>query len=413
MSRKVDKTKNSVRLITPIKLIAMGALPASVFALVATASLLLFVGSAAAQDSGDAPAVSWAAKLYEVNEPDKGEVAVVELTVLLSHPVDEAVTVTYRTASARKHRPATAAWWEATARSDYTPIEDGQAVIAAGATEATIEVTVLGDDAPGIPGMHERFPVRLVSVSGGDAELSGPLFAWVEIRDNDVTWSGLNMLSGLTISPGTLAETFASTTTRYTASVANTVEQMTVTPTTTDSAATVKFLDEDNIVLPDAASSDHGHQVDLAMGFTLIKIWVRVPSQGGTIGQVYWLEVTRSWQVASAQTQEGGQTSPGGLTATATENGVVLKWNPGDHSAMASQVIRRRTVGGAGWSDLAQVGRDVAAWTDATVAAGVSYRYLVKGVDEAGAGICEGTSDEECSDRSNVVEIAPGAVATS
>ncbi|MFX7836724.1 cadherin-like beta sandwich domain-containing protein, partial [Acinetobacter baumannii] len=52
--------------------------------------------------------------------------------------------------------------------------------------------------------------------------------------------STVSTLSNLALSSGTVSPTFASGTTSYTASVANAVSAITVTPTVTDATATVK-----------------------------------------------------------------------------------------------------------------------------------------------------------------------------
>ena len=59
----------------------------------------------------------------------------------------------------------------------------------------------------------------------------------------------------------TLDPTLASATTSYTASVANTVEQITVAPTKTDTTGTYEFLDDSDAALTDA-HTDTGFQVD-------------------------------------------------------------------------------------------------------------------------------------------------------
>ena len=73
-------------------------------------------------------------------------------------------------------------------------------------------------------------------------------------------------LSGLSLSAGTLAPAFASATTSYTAMVANSVSQVTVTPTTTDANATVAYLDASDMALADADAITAGHQAALAVG---------------------------------------------------------------------------------------------------------------------------------------------------
>ena len=71
---------------------------------------------------------------------------------------------------------------------------------------------------------------------------------------------------------GTDLMTFASGTSDYAASVANDVEEVTVTAMTTDSGAMFEYLDGDDATLTDADTSDPGHQVVLAVGDTVIKV---------------------------------------------------------------------------------------------------------------------------------------------
>ena len=99
-------------------------------------------------------------------------------------------------------------------------------------------------------------------------------------------------LSGLTLSPGTLAPEFASTTEGYTASVANAVSRLTVTPTASQSGATLSYLDGDNATLSDADGATAGHQVDLTVGENTIK--VGVTATDGTTTKTYTVTVTRA-----------------------------------------------------------------------------------------------------------------------
>ena len=71
-------------------------------------------------------------------------------------------------------------------------------------------------------------------------------------------------LSDLTIGAGSdttlLVPGFAAATTSYTASVANSVDEITVTPTTTDAAATVEYLDGSDAGIDDADATADGQQ---------------------------------------------------------------------------------------------------------------------------------------------------------
>ena len=98
-------------------------------------------------------------------------------------------------------------------------------------------------------------------------------------------------LSGLSLSSGALDPAFASQTVSYTASVSNEVSSVTVTPTLSDSNATLAYLDANDQSLADADAGADGHQVDLEVGANTIK--VRVTAEDTTTLRTYTLVVTR------------------------------------------------------------------------------------------------------------------------
>ena len=102
-------------------------------------------------------------------------------------------------------------------------------------------------------------------------------------------------LSDLVVNDGnadlTLTPTFASVTTTYTASVVSTVTAVTVTPMTTDTGATIEYLDGDDATLDDAGTAD-GHQVTLAEGENVIK--VKVTAADGNTTETYMVTVDRA-----------------------------------------------------------------------------------------------------------------------
>ena len=93
-------------------------------------------------------------------------------------------------------------------------------------------------------------------------------------------------LSALALSGATLTPAFASGTTAYTASVANTVTQTTVTATLTDTNASK------SITPADADDKATGHQVTLAVGETTVS--VTVTAEDGETTQTYTVIVTRA-----------------------------------------------------------------------------------------------------------------------
>jgi len=112
-------------------------------------------------------------------------------------------------------------------------------------------------------------------------------------------------LSGIELSNGTLSPAFASATTSYTASVANTVSTITITPTTTDPNATIKV--NGTAVTPGNASG----AILLAEGVQTV-ITTVITAQNGTTKETYTVTVTRAPSI-NANLSTLGQ-SVGGLT---------------------------------------------------------------------------------------------------
>ena len=124
----------------------------------------------------------------------------------------------------------------------------------------------------------------------GAANLTGTYT--LSVRDitpmlsTDATLSALSLGTGVTLSPA-----FASGTVTYTASVANSVDEVTVTPTTNHASATVEILDTDDNELDDADDMEDDFQVALSVGDTVIK--VKVTAEDVTSTQTYTVTVTR------------------------------------------------------------------------------------------------------------------------
>ena len=108
----------------------------------------------------------------------------------------------------------------------------------------------------------------------------------IPLSTGPTTLSGLSLGTGVTLSPA-----FASGTVTYTASVANSVDEVTVTPTTNHASATVEILDTDDNELDDADDMEDDFQVALSVGDTVIK--VKVTAEGSTSTQTYTVTVTR------------------------------------------------------------------------------------------------------------------------
>ena len=103
----------------------------------------------------------------------------------------------------------------------------------------------------------------------------------------DATLIALSLGTGVTLSPAFASDTYA-----YAASVANDVEEVTVTPVTTNIGATFEYLDSFDAALADADSTEDGHQVDLDVGDTVFK--VKVTAEDDTTTQTYTVTVTRA-----------------------------------------------------------------------------------------------------------------------
>ncbi len=149
-------------------------------------------------------------------------------------------------------------------------------------------------------------------------------------------------LSALTISQGTLSPSFSSSVTAYTASVANSVASMTVTPTAADSNATITV---NGASVSSGSASD---AIDLDIGSNSIK--VVVTAENATT-KTYTITVTRAGpaiSIADATGVEGGNVS---FTVSKTGTGAVsLEWTA--------------SVEG---SDTAEIGKDLGSTTSGTV----------------------------------------------
>ena len=118
-------------------------------------------------------------------------------------------------------------------------------------------------------------------------------------------------LSALSLSRMTLSPTFASGTTAYTASVANSVTETTVTATARDENASVEVTPED------ADDQTLGDQVALAVGETTVAI--EVIAEDGETTRTYMVTVTRAGSAAatlSALSLSGMTLTPGFASGT-------------------------------------------------------------------------------------------------
>ena len=135
--------------------------------------------------------------------------------------------------------------------------------------------------------------LAIAACGGGSSSDSG--------SDGSTTASTDASLSGLALSSGTLSPTFASGTTSYTVSVANTVTALTLTPTVNTSGATVK------VAGTAVASGDASASQALAVGTNAISIVVTAAD--GSTTETYTVTATRAAAASGTCT----------LTATETD----------------------------------------------------------------------------------------------
>ena len=165
----------------------------------------------------------------------------------------------------------------ATALSVAAGSVDGTAVTVTRTAGTTAAVTVDVDltTQPTLPSGHQGYIFKKASTN-----LPATILP-------DATLSALSLGTGVTLDP-----TFAPGTTSYTAAVANSVDEVTVTAATTDTNATTEFLDASDAALADADGVANGHQVALAVGDNVFK--VQVTAEDGTTTQTYTVTVTRA-----------------------------------------------------------------------------------------------------------------------
>ena len=157
-------------------------------------------------------------------------------------------------------------------------------------------------------------------------EVGTPSEAEVRVgAHDDATLRALSLGDGVTLEPA-----FAAATTTYTASVANAVEQVTVTATPNSAGATVAYLGGDDMPLADAVAdvegddATQGHQVALPVGDTVIK--VKVTAQDMTT-RTYTVTVTRNVlptvSIASDGDVSAGSEAAFTLTRTGSTSGTL------------------------------------------------------------------------------------------
>ena len=236
----------------------------------------------------------------------------VSFTVTLSAADAAVVTATW-TASIETGDTAVAA--------DLGATKTGTVTVSMGNTTGTFTVSTVEDSTVEV---NETFTVTLSGVSSNAQLSSTAATAQGTINNDDLatlstdaTLSGLSLGTGVTLSPA-----FASGKDTYTASVANSVDEVTVTPTTNHASATVEILDTDDLALMDADSTEDGFQVALSVGST--QFGVLVTAEDGTTTKFYTVNVTRD--DFPNDTTTTGQVDVGGSVTGNIDSVVDIDW---------------------------------------------------------------------------------------
>ncbi len=137
--------------------------------------------------------------------------------------------------------------------------------------------------------LDESFHIVVTKADAPRIELPATATTTVVIAANDSSTDPT--LSQLTMNPGSLSPTFSSTTTRYSADLGYGIEQVTISPVVNSDNSDVEFLDGSNNDLPDAGPSDDGHQIDLEVGKTTVK--VRVTAEDYVTTMTYTVVLVR------------------------------------------------------------------------------------------------------------------------
>ena len=209
-------------------------------------------------------------------------------TTAYTASVEHAVAETKVTATARAENASV----EVTPEDADDQTLGDQVVLAVG--ETTISVAVTAEDGE----TTQTYTVTVTRAASSNASLSSL------------------SLSGVTLSPA-----FASGTTAYTASVANSVTETTVAATASDANASVEVTPED------ADDRTLGDQVDLAVGETTIS--VEVTAQDGLTTRTYMVTVTRAGSadaILSALSLSGVTLTPAFASGTTRYTASVAHW---------------------------------------------------------------------------------------
>ena len=137
-------------------------------------------------------------------------------------------------------------------------------------------------------------------------------------------------LSALSVSGATLSPVFGAATTtpeQYLAVFANSVSQATITATTSESTATVEYLDGSDATLTDADTMTAGLQVNLSVGTNTVKVKVTAPDT--TTTETYIVNVFRAAvPVACSPASMSNRIWTGNLTVGRQQGSTAVGYSP-------------------------------------------------------------------------------------
>ncbi len=126
----------------------------------------------------------------------------------------------------------------------------------------------------------------------------------------------------------TLSPAFASATTSYSATVANSVSQIEVEPTANDSNADIEYLDDSDATLTDADTNTAAFDFDLDVGPNVVK--VKVTAEDGTTTETYTVRIKRA--EADLLVSNLGQFSNAGVCISTPNTGLATQFTTGSET---------------------------------------------------------------------------------
>ena len=167
---------------------------------------------------------------------------------------------------------------------DFEPVEVNGSSRYQASYAAAVAIT---DDADSES--NESFHIVVTKINAPRIELPTVATTTVVISANDSSTDPT--LSQLTLNAGALSPAFSSTTTRYRADLGYGIERVTISPVVNSDNSDVEFLDGNNNDLPDASTSEDGHQVDLVVGENTVA--VKVTAEDNVTTMTYTVVLTR------------------------------------------------------------------------------------------------------------------------